>query len=324
MNQANAPELGGIKRIRNNRTSKLAHTWKQYKRNRYLFLLLFPALIWYVVFEYGPIYGIQLAFKDFFIRDGIWGSPWVGLKHFKYLFFQSPDFLRVLRNTVVISLYHIVFGFPAPIILALLFNEVRFKRFKNFTQTLTYLPYFFSWVVLSGILVMLLSPNTGVVNYVIEWFGFDPIYFLGSEAYFQLSLIMSAIWKDVGWGMIIYLAALAGIDPQLYEAAVMDGANRWKQTLHITIPSILPVIAILFILRIGGVLNAGFDQVLNLYNANVYAVGDILDTYVYRIGLQNFQFSMTTAVGLFKNVIGFVLVMITNYIVKKMGQEGIV
>lgn len=323
MNPANAPELGGIDRVQT-KTSRLAATWREYKKSRYLFLLLFPVLIWYAIFHYGPMYGIQLAFKDFNMREGIWGSTWVGFKHFEFLFYNSPDFLRVLRNTVVISFYHIVFGFPAPIILALLFNEIRIAKFSKAAQTISFLPHFFSWVVLSGILVMVLSPSVGVLNYIIQFFGFEPIYFLGTETWFRFSLIVSGIWKEVGWGMIIYLAALAGIDPQLYEAAVMDGANRWKQTLHITLPSILPVISILFILRIGGVLDAGFDQVLNLYNANVYAVGDILDTYVYRMGLQRGQFSMTTAVGLFKNIIAFALVMSTNYIMKKMGQEGIV
>ncbi|OMF38917.1 protein lplB [Paenibacillus sp. FSL H8-0548] len=305
------------------RSSKLKETWKQYKRSKYLFLLLAPVLLWYVIFHYGPLYGVQLAFKDFNIRQGIWNSPWVGLTHFKFLFFQSPDFLRIMKNTIIISLYHIVFGFPAPIILALLFNEIRLARFKKLAQTITYLPHFFSWVILSGILVTLLSPSVGIVNYLIELVGLDPIYFLGDKAYFRFTLILSGIWKEVGWGMIIYLAALAGIDPTLYEAATVDGANRWKQMLHVTLPSILPVITILLILRMGGILDAGFDQVLNLYHPAVYEVGDILDTYVYRVGLQNFQLSMTTAVGLFKNVIALGLVLMTNYIVKKLGQEGI-
>lgn len=303
--------------------SRLAETWKQYKKTKYLFVLLVPVLLWYGIFHYGPLYGIQLAFKDFNVRAGIWNSPWVGLQHFEYLFTRSPDFLRILKNTIVISLYHIIFGFPAPIILALLFNEIRLARFKRVAQTITYLPHFFSWVVLSGILVTLLSPSVGIVNYLIELVGLDPIYFLGDKAYFRFTLVVSGIWKEVGWGMIIYLAALAGIDPTLYEAAVVDGANRWQQMLKITLPSILPVIAILFILRMGGILDAGFDQVLNLYHPAVYEVGDILDTYVYRVGLQNFQLSMTTAVGLFKNVIAFALVLTTNFIVKKLGQEGI-
>lgn len=280
------------------------------QKNKYLFLLLAPVIIWYTVFAYGPMYGIQLAFKDYFIRDGIWGSPWVGLKHFEYLFTASPDFLKIIKNTLIISFYHIIFGFPAPIILALLFNELRFSFFKKVAQTISYLPHFLSWIVIGGILIALLSPNSGVVNYIIQWLGFDPIYFLGSEKYFRFTLVMSGIWKEIGWGTIIYLAALASIDSQMYEAAVLDGANRWKQTLFITIPSILPVIAILLILRVGSVLDAGFDQVLTLYSPAVYGVTDTLDTYVYRIGLQNFQFSLTTAVGLFKNVVGLIAIVI--------------
>ncbi|RRJ64553.1 sugar ABC transporter permease [Paenibacillus oralis] len=320
-----SPDVDGSKAAirREKRPSKFSETWKGYKKCRYLFLLLTPVLLWYVVFAYGPLYGIQLAFKDFKMIDGVWSSPWVGVKHFEFLFFQSPDFFKILRNTIIISFYHIIFGFPAPIVLALLINEIRLPKFKKITQSLTYLPHFFSWVILSGILITLLSPSTGVVNYLIQLAGLEPIYFVGDPNYFRFTLVTSGIWKEVGWGTIIYLAALAGISPDLYEAAVMDGANRWKQTLHITLPSILPVIVLLFILRLGSVLDAGFDQVLNLYSPATYEVADILDTYVYRVGLQNFQFSLTTAVGLFKNVVAFCLVLFTNFISKKLGQEGL-
>ncbi|WP_145022364.1 sugar ABC transporter permease [Paenibacillus sp. Y412MC10] len=323
MHPANTPEFSAAKTVGKARESRLAYNWKRYKKNKYLFLLLAPVLLWYGIFHYAPMYGIQLAFKDFYMMKGIWASPWVGFKHFHYMFAMSPDFWNIMRNTLVISFYHIVFGFPAPIILALLFNEIRFSLFKKIAQTISYLPHFLSWIVLGGILIMLLSPNTGVVNDLIKMLGFQPIYFLGDESYFRFTLVVSAIWKEVGWGMIIYLAALAGVDQQLYEAAVIDGANRWKQTLYITIPSILPVISILLILRVGGILDAGFDQILNLYSPAVYGVSDILDTYVYRVGLQNGQYSLTTAVGLFKNVVALVLVLSTNFIVKKMGQEGV-
>jgi len=301
-----------------------ANRWQAYRKCKYLFLMLVPVLLWYGVFEYGPLYGIQLAFKDFAIMKGINGSPWVGFKHFELMFTSTQDFGRVFRNTVLLSLYHIVFGFPAPIVLALLLNEVRAYAFKRIVQSISYLPHFLSWVILAGLLNAMLSPTTGVVNYIIELFGFKPIYFLADPAYFRFTLVVSAIWKEVGWGTIIYLAALASIDPSLYEAAVVDGANRWKQTLHITLPLLVPVIAIMFILRIGSVMNAGFDQVLNLYNPAVYAVSDIIDTYVYRVGLSQLQYSLTTAVGLFKNVIAFVLVLGTNYLVKKSGQEGLI
>ncbi len=299
-------------------------TWKSYKRYKYMFILLLPALIWYVIFAYGPLYGIQLAFKDFVISKGINGSPWVGLKHFSSMINGAQDFHLIIRNTLVLSFYHLIFGFPAPIVLALLLNEVRMEIFKRIAQTLSYLPHFLSWVVVAGFMFTVLSPSSGIVNMIIGWFGVEPIYFVGKAQYFRFTLVMSAIWKEIGWGAIIYLAALAGINPQMYEAAVVDGASRFKQLLYITLPSLIPVISIMFILRIGHILDAGFDQVLNMYTPATYRVADILDTYVYRIGLEQMQFSFATAVGLFKNVIAFALVLFTNYIVKRSGQEGLV
>lgn len=330
MNTTNAPDTGGIGSPQK-KSEKSFGAWndlvkrigRDYAKNKYLLLLLFPVLIWYGIFAYGPMYGVQLAFKDFYIKEGIWGSPWVGLKHFEYLFTASPQFPQIMKNTIIISFYQIIFGFPAPIILALLFNEIRASFFKKVAQTISYLPHFLSWIVLGGILVTLLSPSSGVVNHILGMFGFEPIYFLGSEKYFRFTLVISSIWKEVGWGTIIYLAALSSIDSQMYEAAVIDGANRWKQTIYITLPALMPVIAILLILRVGNVLDAGFDQIFNLYSPAVYGVADILDTYVYRIGLQEFQFSLTTAVGLFKNVVGLMLVLTANYFIKKMGQEGL-
>lgn len=303
--------------------SKLSGTWREYKKHKFLFFMLFPILIWYGVFHYGPLYGIQLAFKDFSPVKGIWGSPWVGMEYFKFLFYQSPDFARIFRNTIIISCYNIVFGFPAPVILALLLNELRSAVFKKVAQSISYIPHFFSWVVLSGIIIIMLSPSEGPVNYLLKLMHIDPIYFLADTNYFRPTLVATSIWKEIGWGTIIYLAALSGVDPTLYEAARIDGASRWKQTWHITIPTILPVITIMFILSLGGILNAGFDQIFNLYSPSVYEVGDIIDTYVYRAGIQNFQFGLTTAVGLFKNIIGIILVLGTNYIVKKLGQEGV-
>lgn len=305
------------------RLSEWAKRWQRYKKHKYFYLMLVPLIAYYLIFEYGPLYGIQIAFKDYMLRQGVWGSQWVGWKHFHYMFTLSPDFYKILRNTVVISLYHITFGFPAPIILALLFNELRLEIFKRISQIISYLPHFLSWVVLGGMLITILSPTTGTVNIVLGWFGIDPIYFLGDPQYFRFTLVISSIWKEIGWGTIIYLAALAGIDPYLYEAAKIDGASRWKQTIHITLPSIMYVIAILFIFKTGSILSAGFDQIFNLYNPAVYSVADILDTYVYRVGLTQLQYSFTTAVGLFKNLVAFSMVMLTNYIVKKMGQEGI-
>lgn len=303
--------------------SYLGELWREYKKCKYLFLMLAPVIAWYGIFHYGPLYGIQLAFKQFRIMDGIQGSPWVGLEHFHTMFFAASDFGRIFKNTIIISFYQIVFGFPAPIVLALIFNELRSDLFKRFAQSISYLPHFLSWVVLAGVLTVILSPSTGIVNQLIQMLGFDPIYFLGDKQYFRFTLVVSSIWKEVGWGTIIYLAALAGVNPHLYEAAVMDGAGRWKQTIHITLPQIMSVIAIMFIFRVGNILDAGFDQILNLYNPVVYEVSDIIDTYVFRVGLQGLHFSFTTAVGLFKNVIAFTLVLFTNWIIRRSGQEGL-
>lgn len=305
------------------RTSYWKRTWNDYKQHKYLFLLLAPALIWYLVFQYGPIYGIQLAFKDFVITKGITGSPWVGLKYFQAMVEGAQDFHLIIRNTVILSFYHIVFGFPAPIVLALLFNELRVEFFKRVAQTLSYLPHFLSWVVVASFMFTVLSPSSGIVNEILGWFGIEPIYFVGDPKYFRFTLVSTAIWKEIGWGAIIYLAALAGINPDMYEAAVVDGAGRFKQMIYITLPSLVPVISIMFILRIGNILDAGFDQVLNMYSPATYSVGDILDTYVYRVGLEQIQFSFATAVGLFKNVIALALVLMTNYFVKRAGQEGL-
>jgi len=297
--------------------------WKRYKKHKYLFFLLLPALIWYSIFHYGPLYGVQLAFKDFRVLEGINGSPWVGWKHFETMFTSTSQFWRVFRNTVVISLYHIIFGFPAPIILALIFNEIRGKIFKRVTQSISYLPHFLSWVILAGLFGTILSPSTGIVNFILTALGLDSIYFLGDPNYFRFTLVATSIWKEIGWGTIIYLAALASVNPNLYEAAGIDGAGRWKQTLHITLPSILPVVSIMFIFKISGILDAGFDQILNLYHPAVYGVADILDTYVFRVGLSQMQYSLTTAVGLFKNVIALLMVLGTDYVIKKSGQEGL-
>ncbi|MNH98514.1 putative multiple-sugar transport system permease YteP [compost metagenome] len=318
------PDDNGKLSIDRKKPSIWRETWKDYKRYKYMFFLLLPALIWYLVFHYAPLYGVQLAFKDFIISKGINGSPWVGFKHFEAMINGAQDFHLIIRNTIVLSLLHILFGFPAPIVLALLLNEVRIEIVKRFLQTLSYLPHFLSWIIVAGFLITVLSPSSGVVNIILGWFGIEPIYFVGNASYFRFTLIASAIWKEIGWGAIIYLAALASIDTQMYEAAVMDGASRFKQLIYITLPSILPVISIMFILRIGSVLDAGFDQVLNLYTPATYSVSDILDTYVYRIGIEQMQFSFATAVGLSKNVIAFTLVMFTNYLIKRSGQQGLV
>lgn len=286
--------------------------------------MLLPVIVYFIIFKYIPMTGLALAFKDFQISKGIWASPWVGLKYFEKAF-SSRTFLRALNNTIAISFLKIVVGFPMPIILALMLNEVRSLRYKKVVQTVSYLPHFLSWVVVAGLLTQLLSPNNGAINYILTKFlGFEkPLFFLGDNAYFRGTLIVSDVWKEVGWGSVLYIATIAGIPPELYEAAVVDGATRWQRLIHITIPSIMPTITIMLILRVGSVMDAGFDQVFNLYNSAVYKTGDIIDTFVYRYGLGDMQYSFSTAVGLFKNVIGFVLVVGTNAITNKINGNGI-
>lgn len=296
---------------------------RRYVKQRYLFFLLSFALVWTIIFRYGPMYGVIIAFKEYRIFDGVLGSEWVGLDHFVRMFSGTTAFGEVFFNTLFISLYRVIFGFPGPIILALLLNEIYHLRFKRVVQTISYLPHFLSWVVVSGLVIQILSPSTGMVNSIIKALGGSPIYFLTSNFWFVSVLITSGIWKSVGWGSIIYLAAITSIDPQLYEAAIIDGASKSRQVWHITIPSIMPVIIILFILNIGDILDAGFDQIFNLYNPAVYDVADIIDTYVYRVGLVELNFSFSAAVGLFKNVIGLILVIIVNRIAKIFGEYGI-
>ena len=297
--------------------------FQEYYRYRYLFILLLAALVWTIIFKYGPMYGVLIAFKKYRIMEGVWGSPWVGLDNFIRLFTGTTEFGEVFRNTVLISLYRLIFGFPAPILLALLLNEVYQRHFKRVVQTISYLPHFLSWVVLAGVMRSILSPSTGAVNAAITGLGGEPIFFLASKSWFVIVLITSGVWQAVGWGSIIFLAAISSVDQELYEAAIVDGAGKIRQAWSITIPSIIPVIIILFILQIGNILDAGFDQIFNLYNPAVYDVADIIDTYVYRIGLVDLNFSLSAAVGLFKNVIGLILVIIVNRLAKMFGEYGI-
>lgn len=286
-----------------------------------LYLMLLPAVAFLFIFSYIPMYGASIAFKEFWITKGILGSPWVGFKHFEQIF-ATDKFWQVFTNTIEINLLRLVFGFPAPIILAILLNEVRHRIFKRSIQTIIYLPHFISWVTISGILFALLS-NEGLVNSLIVLFGGESINFLTSNGMFRPLLVLSGIWKEIGWGTIIFLAALSGVNPDLYEASVIDGANRWKQIVHITLPSLLPIISILLILNFGSMMNGGFDQVFNLYNPMVYESGDVIDTYVYRVGLTQGQYSVATAIGLFLNVINFVLLIVVNSAAKKMNGHGI-
>lgn len=295
---------------------------KNLRRYWDLYLIMIPGIVYFLAFKYAPMWGVVIAFQDYNVFAGITGSEWIGLKHFIDMF-HDADFFNIFRNTLLISLYKLVWGFPGPIILALLLNEVRHMSYKRLIQTLAYLPHFLSWIIVAGILNNILSPSTGIVNEVLGWFGIEPVFFLADPSWFRTVLVASDIWKEIGWGAIVYLAALAGIDPQLYEAATVDGANKWHQLRHITLPALLPTVVILFILRLGHVLDVGFEQVFVLYNPMVYGVADVIETYVYRVGLTQAQFSFSTAVGLFKSVIGLILVVASNKLAKKLGHDGI-
>lgn len=302
--------------------SILAGTLKKYKTNKYLVIIFLPVIVYYIIFKYGPMYGTILAFKQYNFADGILGSPWVGLEHFKTMF-SGRDFISVFCNTLIISSYKLIFGFPAPIILALLFNELRNGVFKKVSQTISYLPYFFSWVVLGGIIVQVLSPSIGPFGYIFDVLKMKPVNFLADPKWFRGTIVLTSIWKSAGWGSVIYLAAISGISSDLYEAAVIDGASRFKRALHITLPSLLPVVTIMLILDSGSIIYDDFDQIFNLYNAAVYEVGDVISTYTYRQGLVGMDYSYGTAVGLFRNLIALALVLITNAIARKTSEYSL-
>ena len=292
---------------------------KEVYRHREYLLLLLPALVIFVLFRYIPMAGIVIAFKKYTIVGGLFGSPWVGFTYFERLF-DSEKFYQVLWNSIRISFLKIAIGFPGPIIFALLLNEVRQVAWKKSFQTISYLPHFVSWVVVGGIVRDVLSVH-GVVNGMIGFFGAEPRLFLQEMHSFLPIVITSMIWKNIGWGSIIYLAAITSIDPDLYEAAEIDGAGRVRRMWHITLPSITHVIIILFLLRIGNILEAGFDQIFNLYNPLVYDVADIIDTYVYREGISGFQYSLTAAASLFQNVVGLMLLLLVNVVTRRMQAD---
>ncbi|KRE96706.1 protein lplB [Paenibacillus sp. Soil766] len=276
-----------------------------------LHLMLLPGVILTIIFSYVPIAGIVIAFQKFVPSKGIFHSKWIGLDNFRYML-EMPNFSGVVWNTVFIAVMKIIVHLIVPVIFALLLNEVISTAFKRTIQTIIYFPYFLSWVILGGILIDILSPSGGIVNQMLGLIGIEPIFFLGNENWFPFTLVASDTWKEFGYSTIVYLAALTAIDQSLYEAAVVDGANRWKQTLHVTIPGMLPIVTLMTVLSLGNVLNAGFDQVFNLYSPMVYSTGDIIDTMVYRIGLVDAQYGVATAVGLFKSVIAFILIVISN------------
>lgn len=308
----------GMKR----KTNKDNGIWRLIWKYKALYLISIPSILYFLIFKYIPLGGSIIAFQDYNIFKGFSGSDWVGFAHFAEMF-KHYDFLRILNNTVLIGLYDLIFSFPAPIILAILLNELRLVMFKRVIQTVVYMPHFLSWVVIAGMSVAILSPTTGVLNQLLVLFGIDPLYFLGDNSYIRGVLVGSGIWRDTGYGTILYLAALAGINPELYEAAQIDGANRWKQTLRITLPALLPTIMILFLLHIGKFLDFGFERVWVFLNALNTENGEILDTYIYRAGLLSQQYGYTTAVGLFKSVVGLVLVMMGNLFSRKTTGESL-
>lgn len=299
------------------RTSLKNYIWKK----RWLYLMCIPGLVYLIVFHYVPMYGIMMAFQNFSFKKGIFGSPFNDFANFKELF-GSQIFYRVLRNSLFLSITRLIFSFPVPIILALLINEIRSKVFKRTAQTLMYLPHFLSWVVLGGIVVNMLSMTDGLVNDLIAASGGEKINFLGSVDWFRTVIIGSHIWKEAGWGTIIYLSALTSINPEYYEAAKVDGANRFQQTLYITLPCISGTIVIMLILAIGGLMNNGFEQIFLFKNNLNQSVAEVFETYVYQVGIAGGRYSYSTAVGLFKNVVGAVLVFSSNLIAQKLGQPS--
>ena len=295
---------------------------RPYIKHYDIFILFIPIIAYYAIFYYAPMYGVLIAFKDYKILKGFSGSEWVGFRNFIDLF-NTASFWEVFRNTIIISSLRILFGFPAPIILALLLNEITHGFYKRAIQTISYLPYFLSWVILAGIFIQFLSPSSGFVNQIIKSLGGREIFFIGSSEWFRFTLITTGVWASVGWGSIIYIASISTIGPQLYEASIVDGANRFQQVIYITIPSLTPVITITLILSTGNIINAGFDQIFNMYNPAVYKVADIIDTYVYRKGLVGMNYSFGSAVGLFKNILAMFMIFVTNAIAKRVNDYGI-
>ncbi len=292
---------------------------------RYLHLMMLPCILFFLIFKYVPMYGLIIAFKDYEAVGGFWGilsAPFVGLQNFKR-FFSSIYFGRLLRNTLLISTYRLIFSFPAPVIMAILINEIRSTRFKRTVQTITYMPHFLSWVIVSGLLIVLLSPTSGPAAGLFRLLGKEPVAFLSDTRYFRSLLVISEVWKSVGWGTIIYLAAITGIDQEIYEAATVDGASRLQKIFKITLPQMADIISIMLILAVGKILDENFEQVFNMYNPAVYEVADVFETYVYRTGILNAQYSYSAAVGVFKSVVSLVLVLITNKLARLMGNEGI-
>jgi putative aldouronate transport system permease protein len=277
-----------------------------------MYILLLPAVLILIIFIYIPIYGVTIAFKDFSPYKGYLRSSWVGFKHFKYFLLDST-FWQVMRNTIYLNFLNLIWGFPAPIVFALLLNEITRTKLKKTVQTISYLPYFISWVVAASIITSVLSPTTGILNkLIVSLFGIEPIYFLAKKEYFRAIIVMADIWKGIGMGAVYYISAITQIDQELYEAAKIDGAGKWRQTWHITLPGISGIVTVLFILRIGSMITIGFENIFLLYNPVVYSVADVISTYTYRLGIEGAQFSLTSAIGLTQSIVNFILVFSAN------------
>ncbi|SDD49456.1 putative aldouronate transport system permease protein [Paenibacillus sp. UNCCL117] len=299
-----------------------SRVWRRIRKNWDLYLLIAPVVAFFLIFEYGPMYGVQIAFKNFIATKGIWGSPWVGLRHFER-FFESYYFWRLLQNTLEIGLFQLLVGFPVPILLALMINEVRSRKFSRFVQTVTYAPHFLSTVVMVGILMIFLSSQTGLLNKLIVWASGEPISFLTEPVWFKSIYVLSGVWQQMGWSSIIYLAALTGIDPQQHEAARVDGATRWQRIWHVNLPGIMPTITILLILNMGSLLSVGFEKVYLMQNALNMPASDIIATHVYRKGIIDGQYSYSAAVGLFNSVVNFILLVTVNRIARKVSDTSL-
>lgn len=296
--------------------------YDHFKREWQIYVMLAPMIIWFILFLYKPMYGLQIAFKDYSVFRGIAASPWVGLEHFETLYSNS-QFLRAVRNTFVISMLSLIFGFPVPIILALMFNEIINAVYKRTAQTIVYLPHFISTVIIAGIVITAFSPSAGIVNTFLGWFGIEPIYFLTKAEWFRPIFIGSGIWQEAGFSSIIFLAAIAGVNPSLYESAVVDGASRWQMMWRITLPSIMPTIIIMLIIRIGNLMEVGFELIILLYQPATYETADVINTFIYRQGLQSGQYDLAAAAGFFNAVVAFILVMTANTISKRVSRTSL-
>ncbi|MFD1955153.1 ABC transporter permease [Paenibacillus thailandensis] len=313
----------GVQAVRGSgRRSKAGRLLSRFKRDRALYLLALPGIVFFLIFKYVPMWGIIIAFQDYSPFQGIAGSEWVGLRHFAALF-SNPDFSLLFRNTLAISLLNLLLFFPFPILIAICLNELRSAAFMRVIQTVIYLPHFLSWVIIAGLTLVLFAKGNGLVNELLVRMGLSKADFLTNPDGFWLMVTLQAIWKEAGWGTIVFLAAMAGIDPKLYEAARIDGAGRLRQIRHITLPAIRTVIIVLLILRLGDIMEVGFEQIFLMYNGAVSEVAEVFDTYVYRVGIERGEFSYSTAVGVFKSVVGLALVLLANKLAKRMGGEGV-